>query len=239
MSPTFDFTLKHFGLNHLQSSMKVSTDSILLGSLCDCNDSKFVLDIGTGCGILALMIAQKSEANIVAIDIDSSSIKEASFNFCHSPWGDRITAKEQNLSEFTNQTITKFDLIITNPPYFDEKTTSPNAQRNQARNEQSLSFEELIKSVKQLLSEDGSFWIILPPTQFQKFAFEATSSLLRCYQRINISHNQNEPPVLIVSHWKHIFPSQSHSIQTLYIFDSNHNYSIDFKEITKDFYFDI
>lgn len=230
------FELKQFSLNHHRSSMKVSTDSILLGSLCEINDPKNILDIGTGCGILALMMAQKSMANITAIDVDLNSIHEAKENFQNSPWDDRLKAIQIDLETFSNDNLTPYDLIISNPPYFNQSITSPNQQRNIARNANLLTFETLIIIVKRLLAPNGDLWLILPTEEFRKFSATATAHLLGCSQRIDISHRLGETPVLTVSHWKHFSENLVHRISTRSMYDQNHQYSEDFKALTQDFY---
>ena len=216
--------------------MKVSTDSVLLGALCDCKNSSTILDIGTGCGILALMMAQKTTAQITAIDIDIPSVEEANRNFSHSPWSNRLRAINQSLVEFTSTSTDFFDLIITNPPYFDESIYSPTLQRNFARNNQSLSFETIAECTNKLLSEKGELWIILPPQQHQKFAFAATPLLLYCNKRIEISHNECDSPSLIVSQWRRNSQTTIQTIEQISIFNHQKQYSDKFKLITKDFY---
>ncbi len=236
MSPSSIFKLKQFSLTHHQSSMKVSTDSILLGALCQIHSQKSILDIGTGCGILALMMAQKSNADIVAIDVDNASIEEANANFSNSLWSDRLSATCVSIQDFANSQSGKFDLIITNPPYFAEKTFSTDNQRHRARNTDSLSFETLIKSVDKLLTDDGNFWLILPPEEHKHFAILATKQLLSCVLTHKISHTANQNPVLIVSHWQRFNRQNVHLVKTLAIYDEHQNFTSDFKQVTADFY---
>lgn len=231
-----EFKLKQFSLNHQRSSMKVSTDSVLLGALCDASRAKTILDIGTGCGILSLMMAQKSPAQITAIDVDPASVDEADDNFKRSPWSDRLQAKRMDLETFAKQAENPFDLIITNPPYFDQPLASPNIQRNIARNANLLTFETLIVAVKSLLASHGDFWLILPTPEFQKFAVAATAKLLGCHHRIDIRPRPEESPVLTVSHWKPLPNEWTHHISTLSIRDRAHQFTSDFKRITADFY---
>lgn len=216
--------------------MKVGTDSILLGALCDCPNPQSALDIGTGCGILALMAAQKTTAQITALDLDLPSIEEASHNFRHSRWSSRLSVVNQGLEEFTTSTDALFDLIITNPPYFEEHTHAPSDQRNRARNNVSLPFDTLAQCVVKLLSQTGEFWLILPVSQHQRFAFAATPLLLNCSKRIEISHKEGDPPTLVISKWKHLDLSAIHTLEKLAIYDQQHHYSAKFKAATLDFY---
>jgi len=219
--------------------MKVSTDSILLGALCEAKFAKNILDIGTGCGILALMLAQKTDAKIVAIDIDSNSIDEAKINFQNSPWKDRMSAINNDLNSFAAITNSKFDLIISNPPYFSQKIFAPIAQRHQARNTKSLSFEQLLTSLDKLLTSEGDFWLILPPSEHKSFAILATSKLFSCVKSIHVSHLINQPIVLIISHWKHFKPNIIYKTKFLSIHQDENHYSPQFISITRDFYPDL
>ncbi len=216
--------------------MKVSTDSILLGALCEANNAKHILDIGTGCGILSLMMAQKSKAIITAIDVDGASIEEANDNFKRSSWYDRLQAIKVDLGTFSEQSSITYDLIVTNPPYFDQSVTSPDRRRNVARNANLLTFETLAAIVKRLLAPNGDFWIVLPVSEFQKFSLTATYHLFSCLQRINICHHADEFPVLVVSHWRHTTNESVHRIRTMAVYDRENQFSEDFKAATSDFY---
>ena len=216
--------------------MKVSTDSILLGALCEINNAKNILDIGTGCGILSLMMAQKSKAIITAIDVDGASVEEADDNFKRSSWCDRLQTVKIDLETFSEQSSIAYDLVITNPPYFDQSVTSPDSRRNVARNANLLTFETLVVAVKRLLAQNGDFWVILPASEFQKFSFTATAHLLSCSRRINICHHADESPVLVVSRWKHTTNELVHRIRTMAVYDRENQFSDDFKAVTSDFY---
>ncbi len=236
MSDFQPFKLKQFSLYHHRASMKVSTDSILLGSLCNPELAKSVLDIGTGCGILALMMAQKTNAVITAIDIDAPSIEEASQNFAESPWSHRMNAICWDIEDFAKEPSPKFDLIIANPPYFSENVFSTNTQRHQARNTSSLSFDTLLDTVDNLLNTNGDFWLILPPLAYKDFAIKATAHLFSCPLSVNISHVSGQPTVLVVSHWRRFDKACVHQIKSLAMYDEKRKFTEDFKSITSDFY---
>ncbi len=216
--------------------MKVSTDSILLGSICTPESAKSVLDIGTGCGILALMMAQKTNAVITGIDIDSPSIEEASQNFAESPWSHRMNAICWDIEDFAKEPSPKFDLIIANPPYFSENTHSLNDRRDQARNTNSLTFEKLLNAVDNLLTENGNFWLILPPLAHKDFAVKATAKLFSSPQSVNICHILGQSSVLIVSQWRRFDPTCSHKVKTIAMYDEQRRHTDTFKAITADFY---
>ncbi|MBS1765764.1 MAG: methyltransferase [Bacteroidetes bacterium] len=157
------FYFRRFEVKQGQCAMKVGTDGVLLGAWVDCENSKYVLDIGTGTGLLALMVAQRSDAVIDAIDIDENAFLQAQENFAASQWSARLKAMRSSIQEYAEFTERKYDLIISNPPFFLNAHKSNFAQRNVARHfNESLSMVDLITAVLKLLAEEGSFSLILP-----------------------------------------------------------------------------
>ena len=159
------FNFRQFVVHDEQSTQRVGTDAMLLGAWVNPGSARKVLDIGTGCGVLALMMAQQSEAQVDAIDVDGPSILEAKQNFLNSPWNSRINAIHASLAELAAPTLPGYDLIITNPPYFSKSLKSPSARKNQARHDDSLSLTELVSTVKKMLTPLGRFALILPADQ--------------------------------------------------------------------------
>jgi len=162
--------------------MKLSTDAVLLGIFSRVSHPEHILDIGTGSGILALMLAQRSEAIIVGIDIDKGSVEDAKRNFEESPWKSRISAFHQSLYDFTRTCGQKFDLIVSNPPFFENSKRSPYHSRNISRHDEQLCFHDLILAVKSLLKTRGTCSFIIPASEeinFQKIATGNNLYLLR------------------------------------------------------------
>lgn len=162
-SDYFDF--KQFRVYHQHCAMKVGTDSVVLGAIIPLIGlEQTILDIGTGSGLLALMLAQRSIAQIDAIEIDEAASKEAKENFKNSPWNNRLQATHISLQDFIKITSKQYDLILSNPPYFEaEKNHSMHdLQRSIARHDGDLSFVDLANGVVKLLKETGCFWLILP-----------------------------------------------------------------------------
>ncbi len=165
-----DFRFKQFVVRQDRCAMKVGTDGVLLGSWVHPGKAKRILDIGTGTGLIALMMAQRSEGQIDAIDIDSDATAQAEENFESSPWSDRLKAIPQSLQEFASHRPERYDLIVSNPPYFMGAHPAPSEARNVARHmDESLSIEELASCVKTLLSPEGRFCLILPFMEGMKF----------------------------------------------------------------------
>ena len=150
--------------------MKVGTDGVLLGAWVIPGNASRILDIGTGTGLIALMVAQRSDAIIDAIDIDGDATRQAEENFKLSPWKNRIHAINESLQQFTAHTPHRYDLIVSNPPYFMGAHPAPSEARNVARHmDESLSIEELAGCVKKLLTPAGKFYVILPFMEGMKF----------------------------------------------------------------------
>ncbi len=156
------FRFKQFGISHSASTMKVGTDAVLLGSWTDVSNAKNILDVGTGCGIIALMLAQRSEAMIDAIDIDKNSVEEAGINFKASPWSSRLRAFPVSLREFWQKTNERYDLIVSNPPFFSGSLLPEDKKRRQAKHTVTLNYDELLHISVKLLRPAGRLAVILP-----------------------------------------------------------------------------
>ena len=158
------FSFKQFTVRHDRCAMKVGTDGVLLGAWTDLSHSRRILDIGTGTGLIALMLAQRCmDARITAIDLDSAAVEQAQENIQASPWKDRIEALQQDICTYhPNGT---FDTIVSNPPYFIDSLKCPDGQRSTARHTDTLDADRLIGKVSELLTSDGRFSIILPAEQ--------------------------------------------------------------------------
>lgn len=166
------FQFQQFRVNQDRCAMKISTDAVMLGALAEALMPGEILDVGTGTGVIALMLAQRfPDANVQAVEIDSLAASQALDNFCTNPFSDRMQLLEGRFQDF--QPNQKFDLIVSNPPYFLDHLKSSDAQRNMALHTDELSFQDLLEKVNELLEESGQFWIILPPRQMQDFQRKA------------------------------------------------------------------
>jgi len=152
--------------------MKISTDAVMLGTLAASISTGEILDVGTGTGVIALMLAQRfPEAKVQAVEIDSDAAFQALENFRSNTFSDRMEIWKGRFQDFEPQQ--NYDLIVSNPPYFPDHLKSSDVQRNMALHTDELSFDDLLGKVIQHLKDDGKFWIILPPRQMQDFQKEA------------------------------------------------------------------
>lgn len=215
--------------------MKVGTDAVLLGAWISPNGSKKILDIGTGTGIIALMLAQKSPAHITAIDIDKDSTEQALLNVSESKFRN-IEVVNLSLQALVQSTDEKFNLIVTNPPYFIDSLKSTGGNRTIARHADLLPFEDLIAGVKKLLDEKGKFCLILPKNEAAIFRELAKQKGLYLSKLLRIRTRSDKD-----SEKRHImqfeFKETEFSESTLIIeSDRNMKYSEEYRELTKDYY---
>ncbi len=161
------FRFKQFSVSHVRSAMKVGVDGVLIGAWASCGGGR-LLDIGCGCGLISLMLAQRNpEANVIGIDIDSFSVEEAKQNVEKSPWGGRISILRKSFAEFSKEFKERkkretFDAIVSNPPFYDAGVADPSTPREKSRHQGSLSPLSLIEEGAQMLSEGGTLALIAP-----------------------------------------------------------------------------
>jgi len=234
MSKPFQF--KEFSIEQDRCAMKIGTDGVLLGAWTSVQDAYSILDIGAGTGILALMLAQRSDAEqIDALEIDEDAYEQCVDNFENSSWADRLFCYHAALDEFTEEMEDeKYDLIISNPPFYTEDYKSGDAARNMARFAESLPFEELIKFVSELLSDEGSFAVIIPYSEEKYF--------LKLSEKVNLFPNRitrvrgTENTPLKRSLLQLSFSEKPFSSNELILEVSRHKYTQDYQKMVAPFY---
>lgn len=193
------FRFRRFEVRNRDSALKVGTDAVLLGAAMTILPSdRTALDIGTGTGVIALMAAQRSEAcNIIGIDIDAASAEEASFNFSASPWKERLTSVCVPLSGF--RTGQKFDLIFSNPPYYDSSLKNPDPREAAARHSDSLSCRDILSFAAGRLSPEGRLSLILPSEGLRDLRRCAASFGLHPFRLLHIKTTATKQPRRVVA----------------------------------------
>ncbi len=235
------FVFKEFSINQHQCAMKIGTDAVLLGAWTSLDKNPFsILDIGAGTGILALMLAQRSAAvpiaieMIDAIEIDADAYEQCVENFEASPWGDRLFCYHASLQEFVDEIEDRYDLIISNPPFYSEDYKPKNHQRNLARFNDAMPFEHLIAGVSKLLSDEGIFSAIIP--------FKEETRFLTIASRFNlfpnrILHVKGTPTSEVKRSLLEVsFRESAIEMKELIIETERHQYTQDYIHLTKDFY---
>ena len=230
------FKFKQFAINQDRCAMKVGTDGVLLGAWANTSHNPFsVLDIGAGTGLIALMMAQKSSAEIIdAIEIDENAYEQCVENFEASNWGDRLFCYHAGLDEFVEEIEDKYDLIISNPPFYSENVLSATAQRDIARANFSLPFEELLEGVSILLSDEGRFNVIIPFKEEEKFIKIASQFNLFPNRITRVKGNLKSE--IKRSLLEFSFNQNKITLSELIIEKERHQYTNDYINLTKDFY---
>ncbi|HSH53132.1 MAG TPA: tRNA1(Val) (adenine(37)-N6)-methyltransferase [Bacteroidales bacterium] len=229
------FKFKQFTIYQNKCAMKVGTDGVLLGAWVAIKNAAKVLDIGTGTGLIALMLAQRSNAIIDAIEIDTNACMQAQENVNQSAWADRINIIHQSFQDFLKATETKYDLIVSNPPYFQNSLTAPCESKAKARHNTDLQLTDILNGALNCLSESGTLSLILPYIEGSLFIAKAAEQGLYCVRKTNILPKPGRKPKRLLLEFKKIkkpFTEQ----QLIVELNKRHQYSDDYKNLTKDFY---
>ncbi|PKB17045.1 tRNA1(Val) (adenine(37)-N6)-methyltransferase [Flavobacterium sp. 5] len=231
------FQFKQFSIEQDRCAMKIGTDGVLLGAWTPINNQTFsILDIGTGTGIIALMLAQRSSAEqIDALEIEENAFEQATDNFENSPWNDRLFCFHAGLDEFVEDPEDEYDLIISNPPFYSEDYKSNDDQRDLARFQDSMPFGQLIEAADLLLSENGIFSVIIPFKEEENFI--AIAKEYELYP-IKITRVKGTPTTEIKRSLLAFNRKENHHfhIDELTIETERHIYTPEYIELTKDFY---
>lgn len=229
------FQFKQFTILQDQCAMKVCTDSCIMGAYLNLENATKVLDIGTGTGLLTLMLAQRFQnTNFTAIEIDESAYNQANKNFENSPWNNRISIENIDINDFKNEVNSKFDYIICNPPFYNNSLKSPNIQKNTAHHEGTLTQEQLINVVLNLLNPEGKFSILLPVFEAEMFEKKALSNGLFKVDYLEVAHNEQKPIFRRIDTYS--YKNNKTNFSKLNIKNTDNEYSNSFIEILKDYY---
>ncbi|SJM93000.1 tRNA1(Val) (adenine(37)-N6)-methyltransferase [Crenothrix polyspora] len=227
------FRFQQFSVLQQCSGMKICTDAVLFGAMAPVNQGDRVLDIGTGTGLLSLMAAQLGAAQVTGVELTEAAAKEAEFNFKHSPWAKHLDIVHQDIQSFALKVDSCYDLIISNPPFFEQHSKSLNALRNTARHTDQLPYAELIGSIDALLSLQGLFYLLLPVHTVIKFAEQALAAGFYLIHQTDIqgyAHNTAKVSALTFS--RKAAESKSN---LLTIYESRNVYNQDSAAFLKDF----
>jgi len=228
------FHFKRFSVAHDRCSMKVGTDGVLLGAWTDIQSAQTILDIGTGTGVIALMLAQRSSPDTIidAIELEETDAAQATENVQHSPWPDKVTIYTGAIQEYT--TDKQYDLIVSNPPYFINSQEPPDKRRLQTRHTVSLSFDALLQAVKRLLKPTGTFHVILPYTEGIQFIELAATYSLSCIRQWSFRTRTGKP----VERWLLTFAFIPASLDTgeILLYQQDNTWHNSYIDLTREFY---
>ncbi len=234
---TRPFRFKQFEIYHDECAMKVGTDGVLVGAWANIKGANYILDIGTGTGLIAIMAAQKNKtATIDAIDIDDSAIHQATKNINNSPWKNRIHLYKQSLQNFiSEENKLKYDLIISNPPYFNSGSEAPQKKRQIARHTETLSHIELAKGIAYLLAPTGKCAVILPYQEGLLFQKMMSQFDLHLSKLMKVQSKKDKPIERLLLEFQR---KSTHTEETHLIIqhDDRNDWTTDYIQLTKAFY---
>ncbi|WP_010519493.1 tRNA1(Val) (adenine(37)-N6)-methyltransferase [Croceivirga radicis] len=231
------FTFKQFTVHQDRCAMKIGTDGVLLGAWAPLhNQPDSILDVGTGTGIIALQLAQRSPAELIdALELDDAAYEQCVANFEASDWADRLFCYHAEFSEFvTEMDAEEYDLIVANPPFYTEQVNSGSLERDAARQESSLPFPNLLEGVAKLLTPEGGFACIIPFSEEKSFLATARTYGLYATKITHVKGNFTAPMKRSLLYLT--FEEKQPMVNDLVIEKERHQYTEDYINLTKDFY---
>ena len=230
------FQFKRFIVNQESCAMKVSTEACILGAWANAHDPQKILDIGAGTGLLSLMTVQNHLCSVDAVELEPNAALQAKENFLNSPWKDSLHLIQSSIQDYSKGCQTKYDLIISNPPFYKNSLKSENESTNQARHDASLSKDDLIEAIKKLRSNSGIAYILLPEREAEEIKILATEANLQNKDSLIIK-NRIETPIFrkIIA----LGDIENLDTEELVIRYDNGNYTELFKHLMQPFYLDL
>jgi tRNA1Val (adenine37-N6)-methyltransferase len=219
---------------HHHATMRVNTDGVLVGAWAPLHQASSALDIGTGCGVIALMLAQRGIARVEAIDIDPASVEQTKENIARSPWATQITTQLTPLQELSKTHEASYDLLVSNPPYFHNAKKCDSTTRNLARHNDTLSFEALATCSHKLLTPNGHLALILPTIEAKQFeqAARIQGLFIHHITQVIARHGKAPSRQLMLLGNQH----QTTTFNTLTIRNTHNEYTSEYRALTADFY---
>ncbi len=244
------FHFKQYDVSNCRSAMKVGTDGVLLGAwafsnMVKCDGSFRILDVGAGTGLVSLMLAQRIPTAVIqGVEIDSDAAEECAANFLNSPWSDRLSVIKEDFTTFaeTQNEAAKFDLIVSNPPFFTNGALSPDESRCKARHENSLNIETLLSNGARMLTEKGEIAVILPAEELERAEFHATIAgfvISRVCKVLTVPHKK--PRRVMLQFKKNCInnPTLKKEMSELILHDSQGYPTPEYTSLVEDFYIKI
>lgn len=230
------FTFKQFFVGHDNCAMKVGTDGVLLGAWAPVEGVSRALDIGSGSGLIALMLAQRNLQLVVdAVELDHDAARQAADNFEQSNWPERLRVFNQDIAEFSAQHNYQYDLIVSNPPYFEPAVSCRSEQRYQARYTATLTHESLLEYAKKCLSPQGIFCLVLPYDVGEKVELLAENSGWFTAYKVSVQDKLTTPFHRVLLGFS-LYPIEQQRTTLALKKSDNKVYTDDFKQLIRDFY---
>jgi tRNA1Val (adenine37-N6)-methyltransferase len=234
------FTFKHFRIDQDQCTMKVGTDGVLLGAWADVSKAKMLLDIGTGTGLIAIMLAQRTQntegVKVHAVEIDPIAAKQAEENMEISPFSERLGSVNDSIQSFAKSVSHQYDLIVSNPPFFSGGTFSSNQDKTNVRHTVKLSHGDLLQATRLLLAKNGKFCVILPLIEGLRFIDIAKTYGFFCTKKTEVYTLADKAVERLLLQFELI--NNEMETETLIMLNSQkrNDYTAAYKDLTKNFY---
>lgn len=232
--PSVSFRFKQFGLTQDRTAMKVGTDGVLLGAWTRVGDCRRIWDVGCGTGLLALMMAQRFQSHILAIEIDEGAVMDARDNIVSSPWADRITLVTGDANDIVPQPGLEPDFIICNPPFFANSLKAPDATRSTARHESTLGCTSILTMAARVLSVNGRLAMITPADRYDDVMFEASVRRLHPLRITEVCSREGKAPNRLL--WEFGRVAAPVTRDRISIRNASNDYTEEYKTLTSDFY---
>ena len=228
------FIFKQFTINQEKSAFKVGTDGVLLGAVADTDGAGKILDIGSGTGLISIMLAQKCNAEITAIEPDYESYLQTCENVNRSPWHERIKVHHTTFQNL-DPNLGRFDIIVTNPPFFSDSLKNPDPRKSAARHNESLSAEDILEGALTFMKEDGNLQLILPYVEGNIFIAEAHKYGFYCNRIIKIKPVPSAEIRRMILKFSRVQKKPSESFLTIE-HSKRHEFTEEYINLTKEFY---
>ncbi|MBL7816218.1 MAG: methyltransferase [Saprospiraceae bacterium] len=234
------FTFKQFKIHQDRCAMKVGTDGVLLGAWSDVSNAQSILDVGTGTGVIAIMLAQKvgnTEGALVhAVEIDEMAVEQAKENMADSPFASKLTVYHDSIQNFAKNHIHKYDLVVSNPPFFTGGTLSSNGDKTNVRHTVKLPHGDLLNATRELLNKNGRFCVILPLIEGLRFIEIARTYGFYLTHRSDVRPKQDKGIERLLLQFELTNRTFSHDELIIQNSRDERDYTEGYRELTKDFY---
>ena len=228
------FRFKKFALIDKNSALKIGTDAVIIGASIDISKAKRILDIGTGCGIIALMLAQRSKAIIDAIEPHTPSAKDAKNNFDASPWKDKLSLYIETLENYVETTDKTYDLIVSNPPFFENDLLSADTNKTQAKHAINLHLEDIIILSRKMLNKNGKIEIIIPIHREKELIQIAQKNQLQLQRKVIVYPKKEKAAHRLILRFS--LEQEIYTEEEIIIRNANNEYTNSYKILTRDFH---
>ena len=230
------FRFKQFEIEQEGCAMKIGTDGVLLGAWANSDNTQDILDIGTGSGVIAIMMAQRAnKAKIDAIEVDKEAFSTAQKNMEKSPFNERLHCIHESIQDYAKLTRKEYDLIVCNPPFFTGGTLSHQEDRNNVRHTIKLPNGELLSAARRLLKKDGKFCVVLPLIEGLRFKELARNYNLYCTKVTEVKPKHDKSVERLLLQFEKVEKAEETN-QLVIQFEERNNYTPEYTELTKDFY---